>query len=98
CILADDHVLVPSKLDGLDVMRENAFGDFFGFKTGCAPDGFDDIRRDLYQGLNVEITANVLDQLVKAVLHFHSAAELESTIRRIQLAITFLPHVIRSSV
>jgi hypothetical protein len=52
-------------------MRKNAFGDFFGFPSRSPADGFNHIRRDFFQRLDIEIATNILDYAVKTVWHFH---------------------------
>src|SRR5438874_8555552 len=54
-VLAHHHILIAAQFDGFDVMGEDAFGDFFGFSFGGASNSFDDIRRNLFQGLDVEV-------------------------------------------
>ena len=58
---------VSAQFDGLEVMRKNAFGDFFGFAGSGLANRLDDVRRDFFQRLDVEIPANILDEAIKTL-------------------------------
>ena len=53
--------LFAPELDGLQVMRKNAPGDFLGLRFAALSDGLDDIGRDLLEGFDIEIATGLFD-------------------------------------
>jgi len=58
-------------------MGKDAFRDFFGFAASGLANGFDDVRRNFFQRLNVEIPANILDDAIITVRYFHKQQPID---------------------
>ena len=81
-ILANDHILIAPQFDGFDVVGEDPLGDFFGLGLGRLANGRDDIWRNFLQRLNVQIAADVLDQVIETIRDFHQWLTITKLPRR----------------